>query len=426
MALYLRKAFKKGPIRLNLSKGGLGLSGGITGARLGINSKGVYVHGGRHGLYYRKYARKGTKNNSGYNNDLLSTNRNVTSNATYIFVNTGVTYKSKTNEYRHSTLESPVLPSSNVLTPTLKIAFWVIGFVFFASFFSNFDYLLPISLLLTIFTFGWISKENYWKNKTYHLLNQIVDEVTDKKLFPSDIILSNKSLPSNWENWLSLHAHAIISEMAIRNEDIDTLSTLSALDSQFPLDVELVLEIRASVVGNLLDEMLEDYMISVQEEQALLKLIELLKLPDSLISSEKLRIKHFRDLRIEIEKPLGEIKVDFPLLRGELAYAVIDESRILIERVLNRYQRNNIQYRELGYEIELEGRLLLTNRRLLVVGRGTQEYRINNIIDVTTDPEGGCVEINLSNRKSPLLISVKEPLILSAKIDHVINLKSTS
>lgn len=56
MAFYLRKSFRMGPVRLNLSKSGLGVSGGVTGARLGVNSRGrTYVHGGRHGLYYRKH-----------------------------------------------------------------------------------------------------------------------------------------------------------------------------------------------------------------------------------------------------------------------------------------------------------------------------------------------------------------------------------
>jgi len=56
MAWYIRKAKKVGLLRFNLSKSGIGLSGGLTGARLGVNSKGqTYVHFGRHGLYYRKH-----------------------------------------------------------------------------------------------------------------------------------------------------------------------------------------------------------------------------------------------------------------------------------------------------------------------------------------------------------------------------------
>ena len=55
MGMYIRKSFRMGPLRFNLSKGGVGLSAGVKGARMGVNSKGRrYVHGGRHGLYYRK------------------------------------------------------------------------------------------------------------------------------------------------------------------------------------------------------------------------------------------------------------------------------------------------------------------------------------------------------------------------------------
>ncbi|MFH2055810.1 MAG: DUF4236 domain-containing protein, partial [bacterium] len=55
MGLYLRKAFRSGPVRLNLSKSGFGLSGGIKGARVGIGARGTYIHAGRGGLYYRKH-----------------------------------------------------------------------------------------------------------------------------------------------------------------------------------------------------------------------------------------------------------------------------------------------------------------------------------------------------------------------------------
>ena len=55
MGFYLRKAFRAGPIRFNLSRGGIGISAGVTGARLGLSSSGgAFVHGGRGGVYYRK------------------------------------------------------------------------------------------------------------------------------------------------------------------------------------------------------------------------------------------------------------------------------------------------------------------------------------------------------------------------------------
>ena len=48
MGFYIRKSFKIGPLRLNLSKSGLGASVGTKGARLGLSSKGkLYTHLGR-------------------------------------------------------------------------------------------------------------------------------------------------------------------------------------------------------------------------------------------------------------------------------------------------------------------------------------------------------------------------------------------
>lgn len=54
MNAYLKKAFTLGPLRLNLSKSGLGLSFGVTGLRIGTGPKGPYIHAGRGGLYFRK------------------------------------------------------------------------------------------------------------------------------------------------------------------------------------------------------------------------------------------------------------------------------------------------------------------------------------------------------------------------------------
>lgn len=55
MAWYLRKSVSIGPVRFNLSKGGIGTSVGIKGFRVGVRPNGKsYVHAGRYGLYYRQ------------------------------------------------------------------------------------------------------------------------------------------------------------------------------------------------------------------------------------------------------------------------------------------------------------------------------------------------------------------------------------
>ena len=58
MGFYIRKSFKLGPLRFNLSKSGVGMSAGVKGARAGVDATGKpYVHTGRGGFYFRKVFR---------------------------------------------------------------------------------------------------------------------------------------------------------------------------------------------------------------------------------------------------------------------------------------------------------------------------------------------------------------------------------
>lgn len=54
MGFYLKKGFNIGPVRVNLSKSGVGVSIGGKGLRFGSGPKGNYVHAGRGGFYYRR------------------------------------------------------------------------------------------------------------------------------------------------------------------------------------------------------------------------------------------------------------------------------------------------------------------------------------------------------------------------------------
>ena len=53
MGWYLKKSFAIGPLRLNLSKSGLGASVGVKGLRVSTGPKGAQLNAGRGGLYYR-------------------------------------------------------------------------------------------------------------------------------------------------------------------------------------------------------------------------------------------------------------------------------------------------------------------------------------------------------------------------------------
>jgi len=61
MGFFFRKSVRLGPMRLNLSKSGVGASVGVRGARLTASSRGsTYITLGTHGFYYRQAIAKNT------------------------------------------------------------------------------------------------------------------------------------------------------------------------------------------------------------------------------------------------------------------------------------------------------------------------------------------------------------------------------
>lgn len=53
MGFYVRKSIGAGPFRFNFSSGGVGVSVGVKGLRIGTGPRGHYIHAGVGGLYYR-------------------------------------------------------------------------------------------------------------------------------------------------------------------------------------------------------------------------------------------------------------------------------------------------------------------------------------------------------------------------------------
>jgi len=54
MSFYIRKSIRFGPVRLNFSKSGIGISGGVKGARISTGPRGTYINMGSNGIYYRQ------------------------------------------------------------------------------------------------------------------------------------------------------------------------------------------------------------------------------------------------------------------------------------------------------------------------------------------------------------------------------------
>ncbi|MEX1212374.1 MAG: DUF4236 domain-containing protein [Balneolaceae bacterium] len=371
MAFYIRKAFKTGPIRLNLSRGGLGLSGGMTGGRVGVNSRGLYVHGGRHGLYYRKYAKQGKEGRrsggSGAASPAATRGRARSHDSAGgpvhspvdLFRDTGVTYSSRTSELSRSVTKEIKLPSSDLLTAPVKGALWIAAILFVISLVASVGWLALVAILTAVGALGWMIRESLWKKQARKKLDEIVMITESEESFPQEMAAPDPELPERWKEWFSLHLHAVIGELAMSREEIDTLTTLQVLEEKVPVDKETTGRIRTSILAGILNEMLEDHLLSEEEEEAIRELINQLNLPEEKIASEKNRLEHYSRIRREIW------------------------------------------------------------RRWIPESRGSREYRLNRVLDVTADPEAGLVELTLGGRKSPVLITAPEPMVLAARIEKV-------
>lgn len=64
MGFYIRKSVRLGPIQLNFSKSGVGISFGVKGARLSTGPRGTYIHVGSNGIYYRQKIGQSTSDDS--------------------------------------------------------------------------------------------------------------------------------------------------------------------------------------------------------------------------------------------------------------------------------------------------------------------------------------------------------------------------
>ena len=340
-----------------------------------------------------------------------------------LFRDTGTTFRSRPVELESLTLDPPALPDRKIWTAGLRQTVLAVLVLLFVAVLWGEGALIAPALFLAVAAVAWAVHQGRWRSKTVAVFESVVEQTADSGRFPYESIDRQMlaEIPERWREWLTLHMHAVVGEMAMRREEIDTVETLRVLDEQQPAERKTVQKLRAALVGQILEEMLEDHLLSEEEEEAMRKLIGELDLPKELVSPELERLEHYGQIRRVIHEPLEEMgDPGVPLVRGEKAYVVVDPARLLNERVMERYQRDNVQYRELGYEIDLEGKLILTDRRMMIVGRGSREYRLNKVLDVTSDPHAGTVELTLSGRKSPVILTVEEPLLLATRIEKII------
>jgi len=420
MGFFIRKAFKAGPLRINLSKGGVGVSGGVTGARIGLNRHGSYLYGGRHGLYYRK--KLGQKKRRDIPDTVKPNGRTSQVNPngpTDLFVDTGATYSSPYDLIEPHPWPELVDKSELYKNPYLWTTAAVLAVLIYLIEEPVIQAISVAAILLILILFF---RDYRWRIKGRRMVETIATQFEENPAEADLSIMQQFELnaPRKYNERFMPDLFSVVLQIAMEKRDDAYIFAYNKFEKQVPVSDSFIMESKQAILSRQLETVLEDHLLTEEEEQDLRDLIQKLDLSDQFIFEELQYLDLASSVRKEMDAPLKEIESPVPLVRGEKCLAVYEDVRLLEERVRDRFKKNRIQYRVLGYEIQIEGTLVVTDRRLMIFGSGSREYRLNKVLDIITDLEANTIEITLSGRKNPVYLTAKLPMIIAARLEKII------
>jgi hypothetical protein len=417
MGFFIRKAFSSEPVRLNLSEGSAEEPTGNTGIRTGLNRKGTYTYGGRHGLYYKKkFLGKGRNHKS--NEPSARKDGSID-----IFKDTGQTFSPV-----YDLIEPRKLPVHTEIKGIQKHPLmWLLLLLSLAvplllSEPANLFAWTAPGIVLLMITSAYIHHRS-WIKKGKHLVESMA-ETFERKPDQFSVEPMKKFIrkaPEKYVNRFLPDLYLVLIQIMIENPDDRHIFPFNKFEKQIPLTEDFISETKKAALANSLDGLLAVQMLSKDDEENIRELVDKLYLDDRFVFEELQYLNLASTVRQEIESPLNQQNTTVPLDSGEVCYGEYEPVRLLEERVIERFQQDRIPYRKIGFDTELEGKLVLTNRRLILFGEdGSHEFRMNKIVDVITCLEINTTELLLSGRTSPVIFAAPSPLMISGRIEKIL------
>ncbi|MGY6523233.1 MAG: DUF4236 domain-containing protein [Mongoliitalea sp.] len=394
MPFYVRKGLNFGPLRVNFSKSGIGLSAGVTGARIGVNSQGrAYVHGGRHGLYYRKSLGSVTGVNG----------RNTTYSGTIerqpsieLFQDTGLTFPLV--GVQKDELNLPALNKEVSKIPLGIAGIIVLWFVFNPSILPGVGLLVSAALV-----YYWYQQQH--QQKLISRAFEALKELTVTKQTVEEWQRHTEGIKGINQASLAIHTAFCWAENQLADGELKNLPEEFTF---LPIQEKQVEEISIYLYQTIVDESLVDHQLSDAEEKLIRKLEINWNLPLQKIEEEKNLVSQFKELRTIQEEELQQITFSREMVRSEEGYFE-GQGKFLIKRILNSWQENRQRIKEVGYVVDLEGIFRISNRLIEIQdGHQTRSYPIKQLLDITLSLEDGVIELTFQNRKNPVIISSDE------------------
>jgi hypothetical protein len=414
MAFYLRKSLSFGPVRFNLSKGGVGVSAGVTGARIGLNKNGAYVHGGRHGLYYRE--KLGKKRRSGKS----SGQGEQSTDTVEMFVDTGVTYSGGQSETEEQKAEQPTHQSEVADLKSLAYPFYFAGLGAVIAGITAENAAVIIAAGVIIAALGPLYRKNKRAaaRKTLEEISEALEQAGEAE-HPLDVLkeLHQRPLPKAFHPkrdeliaeaalLLYMDSHPRFDEQALK----EMLSLADISDAYLKF-------LKKEIFEELMDDFVADHIISEEEENRLEEVIRVFDLKDDDIKAQRRLIRQLVRLREEMASGFEEVECPLKLTRNEACYYAT-EGKLLKQRVLDSFQRDGVRYKQIGYETDKDGMIYLSNKQIYISDSGVRSIRLNTILDITCSLEDNTLHLSLSNRVNPIILSVPETTVFAARLNY--------
>lgn len=414
MAFYLRKSLSFGPVRFNLSKGGVGVSAGVTGARIGLNKNGAYVHGGRHGLYYRE--KLGKKRGSGKSGGQDTASQDTVE----MFVDTGVTYSGSQSRNEEQKAEQAPHQSEPANLKSLAYPFYFAGLgVVIAGITAN-NAAVIVAAGLIIAALGPLYRKSTLSSarKTLTEIREALEQAGEagqplvllkelhQRPLPKAFHPERDELIAEAALLLYIDSHPDFDQHRLK----EILSLLSIPEAHLKM-------LKKEIFEELMDDFVADHIISEEEENRLEEVIRVFDLKDDDIKAQRRLIDQLIKLREEMKSGFEEVECPLKLTRNEACYYAT-EGRLLKQRVLDSFQRDGVRYKQIGYETDKDGMIYLTNKQIYISDSGVRSYRLSTVLDITCSLEDNTVHLSLSNRVNPIILSVPETTVFAARLNY--------
>lgn len=423
MGFYLRKSFRAGPIRFNLSKGGIGVSVGVTGARVGLSSRGrAYVHAGRGGLYFRKSLGGGRRRRSPRAKRApafdsapstvapvprLPTRRRVVE----LTEDTGVTYGAlRKQEHAPDPLAAPVRESP---PPWGWLALAAAGGGLLLP--SPFPAVVAAVALAAFVGLGVRRGRRRAAGDAYgRLLDGRVaaaDPITGGERAAIDAARRDPRLTPADARYFEQRAYLALLEGAAADgaEDPRTLERIAEVDGIVGLEPAFRHRARLDAYTRAHVEAVSDHDLTAEEEQALDRVRAAFDLTDEELADELSLLERLRELRAIRDGDLPVVEATVKLASAETCH-LESRGRLLKRRVLRRFSRNGQRYKVRGYVIHKEGALVVTNRRVALVHRRVTSFPIGKILDVEVDHDRRLLVLTRAGVGAPAFLTTPDAL----------------